>query len=619
VTGKHIYRPTSGGGSASIAGITTSTDGSSGSNFGNLTETAGAAASIRVESLPNGTGSVLPAQNITAGNSVTAYAIMRDSFSNFITNGPAETWFLPVKSGGVADGDLVPSGNGKSAVFTGHLTGTATIRATSGTLAQSDSGTQTIVAGSATKLFVTLPNESFVVGSGNSGTVITQRVGVPFAITRLTAVDNFTNIATTYSGSKIVTYSGPAGNPTYTTNVSFTTGFSTNTLTTTLSEAETTRITATASGLTGVASSALIVKPANTPPEIAPIASQTVYVDHPALFKLYTRDLETATNNLQLSFLSSNAALFPVENAVFHYFLFDADGPHWYLTLVPTFGRTGTGTNTLLVSDGTNTTTANFVVTVNPPPPGAARFANTNSVTIGDVGPAIPYPWTNSVTGMGGVITNLTLTLSKINHQWIKDVHMLLVSPTGQRMVVFSRISRAFVTNITATLADAAPFVLPDDFDLWSEQFKPTDLATTNGTFSDNNFPPPAPAGPYGPVSFSNSFNGLPANGTWSLYIYDDHTPSQGGITGGWSLMIATTGDSTPPLKILSVIGAGTTNVVITWSAISNVTYRVQYKADLNAADWSNLAPDVTATNTTASATDHPVLGAHRFYRVTVP
>src|SRR4051812_40196621 len=36
-TGKHIYRPTSGGGNASLSGVTSSSDGSSGSNFGTLT------------------------------------------------------------------------------------------------------------------------------------------------------------------------------------------------------------------------------------------------------------------------------------------------------------------------------------------------------------------------------------------------------------------------------------------------------------------------------------------------------------------------------------------------------------------------------------------------------
>jgi hypothetical protein len=75
---------------------------------------------------------------------------------------------------------------------------------------------------------------------------------------------------------------------------------------------------------------------------------------------------------------------------------------------------------------------------------------------------------------------------------------------------------------------------------------------------------------------------------------------------------------SEPPAApvIQSIVGAGTPNVVITWSAISNRVYRVQYRSALTGAPWLNLAPDVTATGSTASFTDHPGGAALRFYRV---
>ena len=69
---------------------------------------------------------------------------------------------------------------------------------------------------------------------------------------------------------------------------------------------------------------------------------------------------------------------------------------------------------------------------------------------------------------------------------------------------------------------------------------------------------------------------------------------------------------------ILSLAGAGTTNVVITWSAVSNVTYRVQHQSNLGSPTWLDLAPDVTATNTTASAVDNPGGATTRFYRVRI-
>jgi hypothetical protein len=69
---------------------------------------------------------------------------------------------------------------------------------------------------------------------------------------------------------------------------------------------------------------------------------------------------------------------------------------------------------------------------------------------------------------------------------------------------------------------------------------------------------------------------------------------------------------------ILSLTGAGKTNVVITWSAVSNVTYRARYQSDLAGTNWQDLPPDVTATNTTASVMDHPADANPRFYRVQI-
>lgn len=356
---------------------------------------------------------------------------------------------------------------------------------------------------------------------------------------------------------------------------------------------------------------AVVDKALAVPPTIGAISNQATYVDQPNMDGFFpiildVSDVETATSNLVLSLVSSDSALIPTENVVFHFF---QPNGKWYLTMVPAFGQTGTATNMVTVSDGSLSNSTSFVLTVNPPPPGAARFANTNAIIIPDVGAATPYPSTINVTGMSGTVTSLTLTLSKINHTYIRDVHMLLVGPTGQGMVVFSRVSSGPVTNVTATLTDASTFHLPDTFELWSEQFWPTTNSVPNNFFS-----PPAPIGPYGPVTFSNSFNGLPANGAWSLYVFDDGDGDQGSLDGGWSLAIAT--DARP--TILSFTGAGTTNVVITWSAVSNVTYRMQYKSDLNNTNWVDLVPDFTATGNTASATNNPSGATQRFYRVKI-
>jgi hypothetical protein len=165
--GKHLYRPSTGGGTASIAGITDSTDGSGGTDFGDLTEIAGAPATVSVETAIDGSGIVVPAQNVAAGSSITVYAVARDAFGNFVANVAADAggWSLSNRSGGILSGDLVPAGDQKSAAFTGHLVGSANILVTSGALAATNSGLLTVVSGAASKLaMATQPSATGVVG-----------------------------------------------------------------------------------------------------------------------------------------------------------------------------------------------------------------------------------------------------------------------------------------------------------------------------------------------------------------------------------------------------------------------------------------------------------------------
>jgi hypothetical protein len=70
---------------------------------------------------------------------------------------------------------------------------------------------------------------------------------------------------------------------------------------------------------------------------------------------------------------------------------------------------------------------------------------------------------------------------------------------------------------------------------------------------------------------------------------------------------------------ILSLTGAGSTNAVITWSSVSNMTYRVRYRSDLSGGSWVDLVPDVTATNATAAAVDDASGVNRRFYQVIIP
>jgi hypothetical protein len=53
----------------------------------------------------------------------------------------------------------------------------------------------------------------------------------------------------------------------------------------------------------------------------------------------------------------------------------------------------------------------------------------------------------------------------------------------------------------------------------------------------------------------------------------------------------------------------------LSWYAISNRQYRVQFRSDLEAGGWSELAGDVTATSEMAEKSDS-VGGTARYYRL---
>ncbi len=157
-------------------------------NQAKVTVVAGAATQVRVETAANGSGSVVAAQNLTSGNSLTVYAISRDGAGNFVAN-VAATWSLQGITGGVVAGDLVASGDTKSATLSGHLTGSATIRAVAGFTGNSN--TITVVAGAASKLVITSVNGGSNVTAGTGFSVIVQAQdagGNPVNVTASTGV-----------------------------------------------------------------------------------------------------------------------------------------------------------------------------------------------------------------------------------------------------------------------------------------------------------------------------------------------------------------------------------------------------------------------------------------------
>ena len=188
------------------------------------------------------------------------------------------------------------------------------------------------------------------------------------------------------------------------------------------------------------------------------------------------------------------------------------------------------------------------------PTPGATicgSFSNSASITVpasGNGGVGSPYPSNINVSGLGGVITKITVAINSCTHTAPADIDVLLVGPTGQNAIIMSDVGGYFaVTGLNLVLDDAASNFLPKCNRFFcpsgpfvSGTYRPTNnQECDDGTQAIDTFPAPAPTPRSGtPLSL---FNGTDPNGIWSLYVVDDEgTQHAGSFSGGWAITIST-------------------------------------------------------------------------------
>ena len=119
------------------------------------------------------------------------------------------------------------------------------------------------------------------------------------------------------------------------------------------------------------------------------------------------------------------------------------------------------------------------------------------------------------------------------------------------------------------------------------------------------------PATNPGPTAFPSIVNGTYSAGSFTNYA---------DVSGNIILAFTPGAAPLPPRPVISgtITGAGTANRTLSWSAVSGIHYQLQYKTNLNQANWL-VAGDVTATGSTASLTHTDSLRPQCFYRVIVP
>jgi len=267
----------------------------------------------------------------------------------------------------------------------------------------------------------------------------------------------------------------------------------------------------------------------NNPPTVSVAVGNTITVP------VTIGDVETDPQSITLTATSNDQSKIPNGNIVL-----GGRGANRTLTITP-LGSVG-GTVTIAVTANDNTggvTTRNLTVTVTPPP--GQVFTSTGAISIpgtGTAGPASPYQSVLNVSGMVGKISKISVSIDGLTHTAPDDVDILLVSPTGAKVMLMSDAGGRNAISNVQLLFDQTGAPLPDEGQITSGTYQPTDFEPGTDTF-----PSPAPAGPY-PASFT-SLIGTSPNGAWSLFVVDDASGDVGQIVTGWSLRIESAPDIT--------------------------------------------------------------------------
>ncbi len=138
-------------------------------------------------------------------------------------------------------------------------------------------------------------------------------------------------------------------------------------------------------------------------------------------------------------------------------------------------------------------------------------------------------------------------------------------------------------------------------------------IAGTPGTWTTTG---PGPHTPNG-TNYTAGDNGIYmwlTRGSWLYAKWDfgfriDHT---------WSALRLTQVTETPIRPVIQSVSQSNNTITLTWSALANKTYQVQYKTNLAQTNWINLGGTTPGASPTATALDVNPPEPSRFYRVQV-
>ena len=172
----------------------------------------------------------------------------------------------------------------------------------------------------------------------------------------------------------------------------------------------------------------------------------------------------------------------------------------------------------------------------------AQTFIGTAPLPIPPGAPASTVGITQSTAAVSGVgvlggCFNIQQVEINLNHTWVGDIGILLVAPNGVFLDLSTSNGGGGDNYINTIFTDAAPTFITASAPPFTGTFRPEGRATTLGNPYSN-------VNPLGTFTFANTFNGINADGNWTLYI-NDYVAIDIGIINSWSITFGNT--SNPP------------------------------------------------------------------------
>ena len=190
-----------------------------------------------------------------------------------------------------------------------------------------------------------------------------------------------------------------------------------------------------------------------------------------------------------------------------------------------------------------------------------------------------------NISGLNGqLITGVSMTVLGLEHNWLRDLDILLVAPDGRNLMVMSdMMGTDDAVYADVTFSDDGIVTLPTGStatDLETGTYLPLAIDNTE-TLADYGLGAGIlnHASGNGVISFASAFTNAAANGAWTLYLSDDST-IDGGSAAGWSLTVETDGN------LVTVDGSASGDAILfNATSATGGTYQVTGQNQVGYAD----------------------------------